>query len=81
MPRITEIFAFIAEDEGPDDEGVAAWVSPFPPLGGTWVPLVGADMERAESLKPYAKLIATAMGKRIRLVRFSVREELEVIEP
>ena len=80
MPRISEMFAFIAEDAGPEDEGVVA-TSIHHPLGVIHMPLVGADMARVASLRPKALAIARASGKRIRLVRFSLREELEVIEP
>lgn len=76
MPRITEMFAFIAEDEGPEDEGIAAVLR-----SGLVMPLVGADMARMDSLRPVAQLIARESGKRIRLVKFSHWEELETIEP
>ncbi len=78
MPKIDELFAFIAEDTGPDDEGVAAT---FLPRFGVWIPLVGADMDRMKSLIPEAQRIAQVSGKSIKLVRFSQRTELEVIEP
>lgn len=74
MPRIEEMYAFVAEESGPDDEGVVAMKTE---LG--WMPLVGADMARVESLKPIAKGIARGTGKRIKLLRFTNRDELEVI--
>ncbi|GAH83034.1 unnamed protein product, partial [marine sediment metagenome] len=49
MPRIEEMYAFVAEDTGPDDEGVVGVNT-----GCGWMPLVGADMARVESLKPIA---------------------------
>jgi hypothetical protein len=76
MPRITELFAFIAEDEGPEDEGVTAFLSSV-----GWTPMVAADRERVDSLREKAQAIASATSKQVRLVRFSVREELEVFEP
>lgn len=72
MPRIDELFAFITEDTGPDDEGICAMR-----MGNFWVPMVGADMERMEALRPAAEKIAKVSGHRIRLVRFAVRLELE----
>lgn len=47
MPRIEEMYAFVAEDSGPDDEGVVGMATK-----SGWMPLVGADMARVESLKP-----------------------------
>lgn len=77
MPRIEKMFAFIVEDAGPGDEGVVGIRSP----GGEWLPLVGADMKRVEALKAYARDVAARAGKPVRVLRFSVREELEVIAP
>lgn len=74
MSRIEEMFAFVAEDTGPDDEGI---IGARTAMG--WVPLVGADMARVESLKPFAMDIARATGKKVKLLRFTTREEVEVI--
>jgi len=76
MPKINVIYAFISTEEGPEDEGIVA-----AKFGDTWMPLVGADMERVNSLKPLAKQIAQTTGKRIVLARFTVREEIEQIVP
>ena len=73
MPKIEEIWAFIAE-EGPDDEGLCAFK-----LGDSWLPLVGADKARIESLKPMAERIAKTTGKEILLAKFSVRTDVQVI--
>ena len=72
---IKEMFAFIAVDDG--DEGICG--ANLPGIG--FAPLVGADMERIDSLRPIARDIAMALGKEIKLVKFSVREELETINP
>lgn len=74
MPKIIEMFAFVAEDSGPSDEGVVGMK-----IGDEWAPMVGADMARVESLKPIAKQIRVGTGKKITLVRFTQREDLEVI--
>ena len=80
MPRIEEMYAFIAEESGPDDEGVIAIQSPPGDDGKTlWLPLVGADMARVESLRPIAQGIGHQLGKKVTLVHFSNREDLEVI--
>ena len=74
MPKINTIYAFIATEEGPDDEGVVAAL-----ISDVWIPLVGADKERVESLKPIAKKIGQVTKKKITLAKFKVREDLEVI--
>ena len=75
MPKIEEMYVFIAED-GPNDEGVSAFQ-----IGDTWLPMVGADMKRVDSMKPVAQLIADRTGQTIKLIRFTQREEIETIEP
>ncbi len=76
MPRIDCMYAYVAEGSGPDDEGVTAFLA-----GDRWMPMVGADMKRMESLRGHAQDLASTSGKTIKLLRFSVRSELEVIEP
>lgn len=75
MPKINELFAFISTDEGPEDEGIIA-----SKMGDAWMPLVGADQKRVDSLRPIAKQIAQATGKRVVLVKFTHREDVETIE-
>lgn len=72
MSRIDEMFAFVSEDTGPEDEGIITMS-----LGSTMMPLVGGDMTRVEKLKPIARQIAQQTGKKVKLLRFSTREELE----
>jgi hypothetical protein len=77
MPRVTELWAWVMADSGPDDEGVPAVTD-----GLLWRPLIGADRERAESLRDDALLIARMAGKPIKLVRSTgPLEVVEVIEP
>lgn len=73
--RIDEMFVFIASDS--DGEGIPAFSTP----SGLMMPLVCADKARVDSLRERAKQMAKQSGNRITLVRFSVREDLEVIEP
>lgn len=79
MPKIKEMYAFIVEDSGPDDEGVIGIQSMRGSSGCIWLPLVGADMARVESLKPMARGIGKQIGKKVTLVHFTNREDLEVI--
>jgi hypothetical protein len=43
-------------------------------LGGTYYPLVGADVEQIKSLRPYAETIRGMLRVPVRPVRFSTRE-------
>lgn len=70
MPKINEMFAFVAEDNGPEDEGVIA-------VSG--MPLVGADMARVKSLWKVAEQVARDHKKNIRVLKFSVREQIGFI--
>ena len=73
--RIDRLFAYVAEDG--DGEGLVG--APIG-SGGSLMPLVGADAERMLSLRPFARTLARAVpGRRIRLVRFDVRTEIEEI--
>lgn len=72
--RIDEVYAFVCVDDD-DTEGIPAMR-----IGDMGYPMVGADMARVEDLRPAAQQIAD-MGKKVTLVKFSVREEIEVFEP
>jgi predicted lipoprotein with Yx(FWY)xxD motif len=76
VPRIDELYCFVTSDD--DGEGVAAF---YDRGSGTWMPLIAADEARVDSLRAKARELVEASGKTIRLLRFSVREELEVIAP
>lgn len=78
MPRITELYAWVVADTGPDDEGVPAFMEAST---GSWLPMMGADIERAESLREHAVGIAKVMGKRVKLVRSLGLETVDVIDP
>ena len=72
--RIDELYAFIAQDA--DGEGLPAFLH-----DRVMMPMVCADKARVDALREKAKEIAAASGNKITLCRFSVREEIEVIEP
>lgn len=73
--HIDTMYAYIVMDDD-DTEGIPAFMN-----GNTAMPMVGADQARIESLDPIAQQLATELGKKVTLVRFSVREEIKVIEP
>lgn len=74
--RIETCFAFVVVDDD-GTEGVPAFMTP----DGMFLPLMGADEARVESLMPVVQAMATDSGKEITLVRFKEREELGVIHP
>jgi hypothetical protein len=72
--RIDEVYAFVSVDQ--NGEGIVGHTVQM--MGQTvFMPFVCADKSRMESLKPAAKKIAKESGKKIRLIRLSVREEIE----
>jgi len=66
--RIDQMYAFIAEDEG--GEGIMGFRGP----DGIMMPMVGADMERVQSLIPIAEQIKKLTGKPYKIYRFNNRE-------
>jgi hypothetical protein len=77
VPRIREMYAFVVEDTGPDDEGVIGMDT----MKG-WVPFVGADVQRVDDLRVSAQTIATMLKKPVKVLRWTQEPEvMEVIEP
>jgi hypothetical protein len=63
-----------------DDTGEGVCAGPL--LGpGTLAPLIAADEERLASIKPWAELIAATTNRTLKLIKFSVREEVMEIKP
>lgn len=74
LPRIDEVFAFVSVDE--KGEGIIGQTVQL--MGQTvFMPFVCADKARMESLKPLAKKMAKEAHKKIKLIRLSIREEIE----
>jgi uncharacterized Zn finger protein len=74
LEKITEVYVFASVDK--DGEGIIGHTAH---IGGqnVFMPFVCADKARMESLKPMAKQIARDHNKKVKLIRLSVREELE----
>lgn len=70
--RIEEMFAFVALDPEDNTEGVVA-------VAG--MPLVGADMEMVDKLRPAAQMLANIAGIEIMVLKFSVRDQVGLIHP
>lgn len=67
--RIDEVYLFVSVDQ--HGEGVCA-----APL-----PLIAADKERLASIIPVARMLAKRSGRKIKLIKFTMREELMEITP
>ena len=76
LPRIDNIWAVLSVDEG--GEGVVA--APIQ-KGMLTVPLIAADEAHLEDILQVAHALAKMTGKRMKLVRFSSRHEVEDIIP
>ena len=76
LEKITELYCFVSVDEG--GEGIVGQLMDLP-SGRSFMPFVCADIERMESLKPFAKAIARATGQKIKLIKLTNREEIEDI--
>lgn len=73
--KITELYAWVCtEDDGGD--GV-----PATKLGNLVYPLIGADKQRVESMRPHALKVAQITGRPIKLMKFSKMEFVEQVEP
>ncbi len=78
LEKITELWAFVSVDEG--GEGI---VGMSMTIDGqeTFMPFVCYDKERMESLKPLAIVMGKKSNKKIKLIKLSVREEIEEYLP
>jgi hypothetical protein len=74
LPRIDEVFVFVSSDK--DGEGIIGQTVVIDNIL-TFMPFVCADKKRMENIKPLAKMIGEESGKKIKLIRLSVREEIE----
>lgn len=77
MPRINELYAYVVADKDEDDEEIPA----FTGRNGMLYPMVGADIERANSLHGMAQKLATESGKPIKLIHSTGIEIVETLQP
>lgn len=71
---VNSVFVFVIDN--PEGEGIPAMT-----VGQMVMPLVGADMARVDSLRPYAQELADTSGRSIKILEFSVRRLVDQIEP
>lgn len=74
--RVGECWAFLQIDPADNQEGVPTMVA-----SGALLPMISFDERHMESMRPIAQDYARRTGRTIRLVRFTVMEEVEVLEP
>lgn len=72
--HIDQIWAFLSVDKNDNTEGVIGMQTD---MGN--VPMIAADAVRLLSLMPVVENMAKQTGMTIRLVKFSTREEIKVI--
>jgi hypothetical protein len=74
MIPIKEVFAYVAPD-GEGNEGLAGVEIP----GAGWLPLAASTREGADLLLPVVQVLIKKIGKPIKLVKFSNREEIGTV--
>jgi len=74
LPHIANLWLFISEDS--TGEGLCAIYDDE--IG--WMPMITADPQVVIKMLPQAHQIARESGKRIKLIKMTRREELQVIE-
>lgn len=72
MPKIEHLWAFVSVDPTDGNEGVVTCQ-----LNGMLLPMIAADEDRLRLLKPMAEGAAVWTTNPIKLVKFTVREEVE----
>jgi len=78
IEKITEVYCFVSVDER--GEGIIGHSMEIPETGQQMMmPFVCADKARMESLKPLAKKMSLESGMKVKLIKLTNREELEVI--
>lgn len=77
MRKYTEIYAYLSTDPK-GDEHLCAFKDP---LSGSWMPMTSSEQTVILQMHSIADEMVKASGVTIRLVRYSAREDLEVIRP
>jgi len=78
MPIIKKLFAFVIHDNDDlEDEGLMA----FQTQSGEWMPMVGADMDRVDSLIPIANEIANLLQRPYKIATFEMTDFTVIVPP
>lgn len=73
--KIEKLYCFMIIDKD-GDEGICGFKT-----DEGWMPMVGADLERMDSIEIIAKSIANSMNETIFLLEFTDRKEIKQIKP
>ena len=76
--KVQEVYVFISEAEDGDEGIIAQIIDMVGVEMPVYMPFVAADKKRLQQLKPMAQKIAKESGKKVKVIRLSVREEIEV---
>lgn len=71
--HIDSLHAFITTDENGDEGLCGAYSSSHQ----SWIPMVAADEQRIISLIPVAKQIEKQTGRKVKLVHFTNRQDVD----
>jgi len=75
MKQIDSVWLAVAEHPDEDIEGICAVQ-----IGDEWMPLIAADPERLEFIREKAAAVAAISGKRVKIIRLTQREEVEMFD-
>ncbi len=75
--RITEVWAWTVVDPEDGEEGIPALQA----ADGTALPLIAADRNRLEAMRPWVQDLADAHGMPLTLKRFTEMAVVETVEP
>jgi hypothetical protein len=74
LPQIDQIWMVVSVDPNDANEGVCAAI-----VGGVMMPLIAADPKRLDQIVSLATDVKRKTGMRLKLVKFSQREEIAEI--
>jgi hypothetical protein len=73
---INEVYAYVSEDAA--GEGIVATLDQ---QNRVWIPLVFTDYSRIDHFRQMARQIAGYIGRPVKLYRFTLRKEIEQVDP
>ncbi len=79
MKKVEEIYACVFEDHSVGEEGLMSTMIPSI-LGNQLMVLVSCNKRNLEGFKSICKLSSQQEGKKIRILKFTNIEEVEVID-
>jgi hypothetical protein len=73
--KIETLWAYVSENDK-DEEGICGYQDP---KTQQWLPMIAGNHAHLQALKPFAHQIAKVTKRKVKLVKFIAREDLEVI--